>query len=156
MIRRAVREDIPRLDELLLQVQRIHAEGRPDIFKLGQTKKYTDAELEAILADDSRPVFVNEQDGKVLGYAFCIYQETKENEQLHPRKTLYLDDLCVDAASRGRHVGSELYRHVVKTAKKTGCDSVTLNVWAVNGDAAAFYERMGMTPLKTTMETVLK
>ena len=155
MIRRAVREDIPRLDELLFQVQRIHALGRPDIFKLGETKKYTDEELAAILADDTRPVFVSERDGQILGYAFCIYQETRENGQLHARKTLYLDDLCVDAESRGQHIGSELYRHVLRTARETGCDSVTLNVWAVNGEAAAFYERMGMKPLKTTMETIL-
>ena len=156
MIRRAVKEDIGRLDELLFQVQRIHAEGRPDIFKLGDgTKKYTDGELKAILADDTRPVFVFEQEGTVLGYAFCIYQETKENGSLHARRTLYLDDLCVDAQARGRHIGAELYRHVLKTAKETGCDSVTLNVWSVNGDAAAFYERMGMKPLKTMMEAVL-
>ena len=155
MIRRAEKRDIRRLDELLYDVQRIHAEGRPDIFKKGK-KKYTDGELEEIIADDARPVFVFEQEGKVLGYAFCIYQETKENGQLHARKVLYLDDLCVDAEARGRHIGAELYRHVVKTARETGCDSVTLNVWSVNGDAAAFYERMGMKPLKTMMETVLK
>ena len=40
--------------------------------------------------------------------------------------------------------------------EETGCDSVTLNVWSVNGEAAAFYERMGMKPLKTMMETRLK
>ena len=154
MIRRAEKKDIRRLDELLFQVQRIHAEGRPDIFKLGK-KKYTDAELEEILADDSRPVFVEERNGIILGYAFCIYQETKENEQLHRRKTLYLDDLCVDAGARGQHVGTELYRYVEQTARETGCDSVTLNVWSLNGDAAAFYERMGLKPLKTTLESVL-
>ena len=155
MIRRAVKQDIPRLDELLYQVQRIHAEGRPDIFKLGR-KTYTDGELEEILADDSRPVYVNERDGKVLGYAFCIVQETKENGQLHARKTLYLDDLCVDAEARGQHVGSELYRYVVQTAKEKGFHSVTLNVWSLNGEAGLFYERMGMKPMKTMMETVLK
>ena len=154
MIRRAVKEDIRRLDELLFQVQQIHAEGRPDIFKPGK-KKYTDAELGEILADDSRPVFVDERNGVILGYAFCVYQETKENEQLCARKTLYLDDLCVDADARGQHVGTELYRHVVKTAGETGCDSVTLNVWAINAAAAAFYRSMGMKPLKTTMETIL-
>lgn len=155
MIRRAAKGDIRRLDELLYDVQRIHAEGRPDIFKTGR-KKYTDAELKAILADDERPVFVYEREGTVLGYAFCIYQETKENGQLHARKVLYLDDLCVDAKARGQHIGAELYRHVVRTAEETGCDSVTLNVWSVNGEAAAFYERMGMKPLKTMMETRLK
>ena len=156
MIRRAEEKDIRRLDELLFQVQRIHAEGRPDIFKLGEErKKYTDWELKGILADDSRPVFVFEEEGTILGYAFCIFQETKENEQLHARKTLYLDDLCVDAAARGRHIGTELYRHVLRAAGEAGCDSVTLNVWSLNAEAAAFYERMGMKPLKTTLETVL-
>lgn len=156
MIRRAVKEDIGRLDELLFQVQRLHAERRPDIFKLGEgTKKYTDGELEEILADESRPVFVCEREGKVQGYAFCIFQETKENGQLHPRKVLYLDDLCVDAEARRMHVGSELFRYVLDFARETGCDSVTLNVWSVNGEAEAFYERMGMKPLKTTMETLL-
>lgn len=154
MIRRAVREDIGRLEELLYQVQRIHAEGRPDIFKLGQ-KKYTEAELEEIIRDDGRPIFVYEADGRILGYAFCIYQVTKENEQLHARKTLYIDDLCVDGTERGKHVGSALYRHVLRTAGENGCNSVTLNVWSLNGEAQLFYERMGMKPLKTTMETVL-
>ena len=119
------------------------------------TKKYTDGELEEILADESRPVFVCEREGKVQGYAFCIFQETKENGQLHPRKVLYLDDLCVDAEARRQHVGADLYHYVLDFARETGCDSVTLNVWSVNGEAEAFYERMGMKPLKTTMETLL-
>ena len=154
MIRRAVREDIGTLEDLLYQVQAIHAEGRPDIFKAGQ-KKYTAAELEEILADDGRPVYVYEEEGTVSGYAFCIYQVTEENGQLHPRKTLYIDDLCVDKAVRGKHIGSALYRHVLSAAEENGCDSVTLNVWQINGEAQRFYERMGMKPLKTTMEMIL-
>ncbi len=154
MIRRAEKKDMARLDELLYQVQRVHAEGRPDIFKLGE-KKYTDAELEAILADDEKPVFVSEQEGVIRGYAFCVYQTQPETNQVHARKTLYIDDLCVDEKARGQHVGTELYRYVVQTAEAAGCDSVTLNVWALNEGARWFYDRMGLTPLKTTMEKVL-
>ena len=40
MIRRAKNEDIDRLNALLYQVQQLHADGRPDIFKKG-AKKYT-------------------------------------------------------------------------------------------------------------------
>ena len=154
-IRRAQAKDIKTILSLLQQVLELHAAIRPDIFVSGTTK-YTEEELGTMIRDDEKPVFVaaDEADA-VLGYAFCIYQETKENGSLHARRTLYLDDLCVDAQARGRHIGAELYRHVLKTAKETGCDSVTLNVWAVNGEAAAFYERMGMKPLKTTMETIL-
>ena len=49
-VRRAEERDIPRIAELLLQVAKVHADGRPDLFKAGQ-RKYTDEELKAILRD---------------------------------------------------------------------------------------------------------
>ena len=151
MIRRASNKDIDRLNALLYQVQQLHADGRPDIFKNG-AKKYTTEELKAIIADDMTPIYVDEEDGTVVGYAFCIYQITRESEQLHPRKVLYIDDLCVDAPYRRKHIGEKLYQYVLDVAKKNGCDSVTLNVWRVNPSAEKFYQKMGMEPLKTTME----
>lgn len=64
MIRRAVDADIPALDRLLFQVHQVHHEARPDLFKAG-AKKYTDAQLKAILADDKTPVFVAERGGHI-------------------------------------------------------------------------------------------
>ena len=108
-IRRADERDIAGINKLLYQVHRIHAEGRPDIFRLGN-KKYNDEELCAILACDTTPIFVAVDDAeKVLGYAFCIYEETKNNPSLMDRKTVYIDDLCVDATERGQHIGPALY-----------------------------------------------
>lgn len=155
MIRRAEKKDIGRLNELLFQVQALHAEARPDIFKIG-AKKYTSKELEAIIANDMTPIFVCEENGVIAGYAFCIYQITQENSQLNYRKVLYIDDLCVDAPYRRQHIGKKLYEFVLRTAAENGCHSVTLNVWRVNAGAQAFYESMGMTPLKTTMEAFVR
>ena len=72
MIRRAVDADIPALDRLLFQVHQVHHEARPDLFKAG-AKKYTDAQLRAILADDKTPVFVAERGGAVVGYVCDRY-----------------------------------------------------------------------------------
>lgn len=154
MIRRATAADIDRLNDLLYQVQQLHASGRPDIFKTG-AKKYTTGELSAIIADDTTPIFVYTEDDILMGYAFCIYQETLDSPQLHHRRTLYIDDLCVDEQYRRRHIGEKLYNFVVDTARENGCDSVTLNVWSVNPSAERFYRKMGMQPLKTYMETKL-
>ena len=154
MIRKANTADIERINELLYQVQQLHAEGRPDIFKTG-AKKYTSEELTAIIKEDRTPIFLYEDEGLVKGYAFCIYQVTEESPQLHARKVLYIDDLCVDAPYRGQHIGRQLYEHVTDAARETGCDSVTLNVWTVNPAAERFYRNLGMAPLKTTMETIL-
>ena len=153
-IRRAIEKDIDGINALLYQVHRIHAEGRPDIFRLGN-KKYNDDELRAIISNDTTPIFVavNEEE-KVLGYAFCIYQETKGNPSLCDRKTVYIDDLCVDATERGQHIGTALYEHVKVEAKREGCSAVTLNVWCLNAGAVRFYEKCGMKPLKVVMEDV--
>lgn len=154
-IRRADERDIAGINKLLYQVHRIHAEGRPDIFRLGN-KKYNDEELCAILACDTTPIFVAVDDAeKVLGYAFCIYEETKNNPSLMDRKTVYIDDLCVDATERGQHIGTALYDYVKEEAKREGCTAVTLNVWCLNEGAMRFYEKCGMKPLKVVMEDTL-
>lgn len=154
-IRRANERDIAGINKLLYQVHRIHAEGRPDIFRLGN-KKYNDDELRAIISNDTTPIFVAVDDAeKVLGYAFCIYEETKNNPSLMDRKTVYIDDLCVDATERGQHIGTSLYDYVKDEAKREGCSAVTLNVWCLNEGAMRFYEKCGMKPLKVVMEDVL-
>ena len=47
-IRRAKTKDIPQLNRLLFQVNKVHSDGRPDLFKAG-AKKYSDDELKKIL-----------------------------------------------------------------------------------------------------------
>ncbi len=155
-IRRAQAGDAERINALLYQVAQIHADGRPDIFKAA-TKKYSDQELLALVADDKTPIFVAVDDsGRVQGYAFCVWQQTKDSRLLQDRRTLYIDDICVDETARGNHIGRRLYEHVVAYATGAGFDNITLNVWAFNQGAYAFYEKCGMTSLKVMMEKKLK
>ena len=48
-----------------------------------------------------------------------------------------------------------LYAHVREAARAMGCYHITLNVWSLNQTAARFYEKMGLKPLKVTMEALL-
>lgn len=154
MIRRAAESDIPVIDKLLYQVHKIHSDIRPDLFNKG-TKKYTDEELKSIIADDLTPVFVAEIEGRVLGYSFCIHQQHINDNNLTDIRTLYIDDLCVDEASRGMHVGRALYDHVISYARENGYYNVTLNVWAGNDSAMRFYESVGLKVQKVGMEKIL-
>lgn len=154
IIRRAVEADIPVIDKLLYQVHKIHSDIRPDLFNKG-TKKYTDEELKYIIADEFTPVFVAEKDGTVSGYAFCIHQQHINDNNLTDIRTLYIDDLCVDEASRGMHVGRALYDHVISYARENGYYNVTLNVWAGNDSAMRFYENVGLKVQKVGMEKIL-
>ena len=155
MIDRAKGEDVPRILELLVQVNMVHHNGRPDLFK-GPTTKYNADELKTLLADDQRPVFVyRDESGRVLGYAFCILKEVRGDQLMQDIRTLYIDDLCVDENCRGQGVGSALYRHVLDYARQERCYNVTLNVWSLNAPAMACYQKCGLKPQKVGMEAVL-
>jgi len=153
-IRLANTADIPGMIELLKQVGEVHHKIRPDLFR-GGAQKYSEADLEELLKDASRPIFVGVEDGQLLGYCFCILEQVQDNPVLRDVKSLYIDDLCVDETIRGKHVGSRLYDHVCAYAKSVGCSTVTLNVWCGNDSAMAFYESRGMKPRKIYMETIL-
>ena len=153
MIRKANKKDIQRIIELLHQVNMVHHVIRPDLFK-PHTTKYNMQELEAMLEDNDKPIFVYD-DAMVLGYAFCLVSEVKGNQLLEDIKTLYIDDICVDENARGKHVGKALYEYVLDYAKSIGCNNITLNVWEGNEPALRFYRSMGMQVQKTTMEIIL-
>ena len=153
MVRKACNDDIASIIHLLHQVNMVHHVIRPDLFK-PHTTKYDEQELEALLDDDTKPIFVYD-DGQVLGHAFCQLTEVSGHKLLCDVKTLYIDDICVDEAARGRHVGKALYEFVCDYARSIGCHNITLNVWEGNDAAFCFYKSMGMQVQKTGMEMIL-
>lgn len=154
-VRKAEVKDIPRILELLVQVDMVHHNARPDLFK-GPATKYNAAEIEELLADPSKPIFVYEDTNRVVqGHAFCIAKQVVGDSVLTDIKTLYVDDICVDEAARGQHVGTALYEYVKEYAKENGFYNITLNVWEGNPGAKAFYEAMGLKPQKICMEEIL-
>ena len=153
-IRSAELRDFPALGWLLYEFHKLHSDVRPDLFKAG-ARKYTDEQLEEILQSGERPVFVAEQDGQVAGYAFCIPKQLVGDRSMTDVRTLYIDDLCVDEATRGKHIGTKLYDFVLDFAKRQGYYNVTLNVWADNKAAVEFYEKIGLRVQKIGMEKIL-
>ena len=153
MIRLATTNDIPRLLELLHQVNMVHYERRPDIFK-PHTTKYNAEQLQDLLAQPDKAIFVYEDEG-VQGYAFVQMEDVHDDILLQDMRTLYIDDICVDEQARGKHVGKQLFDHVRAYAEKLGCGAITLNVWEGNDTAMAFYRKLGMSVRKTCMEMMI-
>ena len=153
-VRFAKKEDIPALMSLLRQVNKVHHDGRPDLFEL--TTKYTEEELAEILNQEQTPVFVCEDaQGRILGHGFCVLQQPENTRLLRDHRTLYIDDICVDEAARGKQVGKALYEYILGYAREIGCYNVTLNVWTCNSGAVKFYEKLGLLPYKIGMEKIL-
>ena len=73
------------------------------------------------------------------------------------------NSLCAPAGDFGRESGflhfevkkGGVYRFAVEYAKEKGCYDITLNVWSLNERAIAFYQKMGLKPLKVYMEEII-
>ncbi|KXT79176.1 GNAT family N-acetyltransferase [Streptococcus sp. DD13] len=155
-IRLATFSDIPRLQELLGQILHVHHEARPDIFK-SRGSKYSNKELQILLEQAHTPIFVYEnEDGVLLGHLFVTLKEVDPaSTALQPIKTLFIEDLCVDAQARGKKIGDRLLQFAETYARDQQCYNLTLNVWNDNTAALRFYERHDMHPQETVMEKIL-
>ncbi len=154
-IRKATTTDIPAILRLLVQVNMVHHNGRPDIFK-GPSTKYNEEQLSVIVTDPENPVFVCEdENGEVRGHAFCVSRQAVGDPILTDIKTMYIDDICVDETYRGHGAGKALYEYVVQYARQNGFYNITLDVWSCNPGAQKFYEALGLKPQKIGMEMIL-
>ena len=154
-IRFAENRDIPGMIALLRQVGDVHHQIRPDIFRSG-AQKYDEDGLKAILADETKPIFVAVDGETVAGYCFCVLKDYRGSGVQTDRVEVYIDDLCVDESRRGGGVATALYRHVTDYAKGLGCAFISLNVWCGNESAMKFYEKMGLTPRHIMLEMALE
>lgn len=153
-IRNAKYSDSDGLLHLLEQIAAYHKAGRPDIFKAG-CAKYTKGEIEEILDDEYKPVFVAaDESNNILGYVFCKVIKYKSHAVFNDYNSLYIDDFCVDESVRGQHIGKRLFETVKHYAKELGVYNITLNVWEFNENAMKFYESCGMTTQRRNMEFI--
>ena len=153
-IRFARAQDVPGIIKLLQQVGGVHHAGRPDIFR-ENAQKYGPSQVLDMLEKGENPIFVAVEEGTVLGYGFCFFENYRNHTVMTDRITLYIDDLCVLENCRGKHIGKAIYEKILEYARYRGCYNVTLNVWSCNESAMKFYEKMGLVPQKIGMETIL-
>ena len=155
VIRKAQKQDIPGIIDLLRQVGQVHHRGRPDIFRAG-AQKYDEAQVADMLEDPENPIFVAAEGEQVLGYGFCFLKKHEGDPVIADFRELYIDDLCVDETCRGQHIGRQIYDAICRYARMRKCRCVTLNVWCCNAGAMKFYEALGLKPRKIGMETILE
>ena len=156
MIRQALEKDVEKIGKLMYQIHKVHSDGKPDLFIEG-ARKFNEDDLRKLIKNDKILFFVyTDESDEILGYMICQYENTDGKVAMFDRKTLYVDDFCVDEDARGQQIGTKLYNFVTEVAKNNGCQSITLHVWNFNEGAKKFYEKIGFKPLKILMERKLE
>jgi len=82
---------------------------------------------------------VGESDGEVVAFALFFHNFST----FLTKRGLYLEDLYVRQAHRGKGHGSALLRHLARLAVERGCGRFEWSVLDWNAPAIAFYQSMG-------------
>ena len=152
---RFAREDeLDRINELRRQVNDLHVEGKPDVFRPGFCDELRDY-IHAIREDPNKEIVVADLDGTVCGFAVLNHIMRPENPFMYERDFLDIDEFGVDETFRRQGAASEMIRFIRDWAKEKGYRRLELNMWEFNRGALAFYEAADFRTYRRYMEIYL-
>ena len=142
-IRQATGNDSLLLSRLCMDVQRLHAEKHPDIFKMPQREDFAVTYFDEMLADPAVAIYLAEEDGETTGYILCKLFERPETVFTHANRFLSIEHISVRPAARQRGVGSALMARAERLAKDLHVTRIQLNSWDFNTTAHSLFEKCG-------------
>ena len=154
LIRFAKENELDRINELRRQVNDLHVEGKPEVFKKGFNEELQNF-IKVIWDDPEQEIVVADSDGIICGFAVIHHICKPETPFMYDRDFLDIDEFCVDKAYRRQGIASQMIEFIREYAREKGFHRIELNMWEFNQDALAFYEAAGFTTYRRYMELML-
>ena len=148
IIRNVKEEDYEAVINIMNQVQRMHVEWRPDIYKINENLIPSDV-FQEIAAGDT--FYVAETEGKVVGVLEIEFRHIETPSHV-TRDIVFIDTMAVDKAYRGMGVGHLFFEKVKKIKEEKHLDGIELQVNAKNKAAYKMYSQYGFTKKSINME----
>lgn len=104
----------------------------------------TEAEFRRFLFGEPRraEALIAEADGAPAGFAVWFYSFST----FLGRPSLYVEDVFVEPAARGRGIGRAIFRDLARRALAAGCGRMEWSVLDWNAPSIAFYRTLGAEP----------
>ena len=145
-VRSATMGDYDALIVLFDELDELHRQARPDIFRRFDGPARPREQIEQWLAGPGSTVLVAESGQDVVGLAVLLTRPPPAFPGAVPHKVIELDNLVVRADHRSRRIGRQLLGAAVAWTRGQGASRVTVAVHAFNRDARHFYENFGFLP----------
>jgi ribosomal-protein-alanine N-acetyltransferase len=150
-VRLAAEADAALLSSLNADVQALHAQVLPWLFKPPGPETFTPADASALLAKPSNLIFVAEVGSDAAGYAYAEVVPRAETPLRYAFEEVHLHHLSVRPAWRRQGIGEALVDAVRQAAGQRGIALLTLSVWSFNETARAFFRQQGFAPYMERM-----
>ncbi len=142
MIRKAKTGDIPNLVMLNSQVQNLHVNLFPEVFRVTDTRLIEEW-FSDILSRDNTCVLIAEENETALGY--MTVRKLHKPEHLFKNETscAYIDQVCIHHDHQRTGVFKALLEKAAKEAALWGMNRLELDVWTDNSVAVKSFEKSG-------------
>ena len=144
-LRPATREDYDLLFELFSEIQTLHYETRPDIFKVAQKDQYFYDYYDKVLESENHHMMLGFDGDTPFGYIYYVINTLPQNIYRPEKRIIYINHILVIKSYRGRGYGQALIDHVRQVAKKEKIKEIGLDVWVFNERAIRFFTRQGFS-----------
>lgn len=148
LVRKAAAADYNEVKQLMDEVQRLHEEWRPDIYRTGGDFFPRSYFEEKAAAGD---FYAAEWDGKVIGVMELSARHVESPCHV-TRNVLFIDSMTVAESYRGKGIGHRFFEEAKRLKTERKLDGIELQVNAKNRAAYEMYRRCGFTEKSINME----
>jgi ribosomal protein S18 acetylase RimI-like enzyme len=143
IIRKATPTDSLALSRLSRDVQSLHAEHHPTVFRMPESDDFAISFFEEKLADPATTIFIAEESGEILGCILCKLIERAETPFTFAARILLVDQISVRPEAQGQGIGAALMQQAEVLAAELQVQRILLDSWDFNTKAHGFFESQG-------------
>ena len=143
--------DAERIAALNVDVQNVHAEALPHIFKHVTDASFALPYITEQLSTSNTYFYIASIDGEDAGYVYARVVRRPENAYMHPWNFVYIDQIAVKPAYQRRGCGAALIQAVRELAREQGISTIAMDTWFFNEKAQAFFAHEGFTTFNMRM-----
>ena len=148
-IRSVAISDYEAVMHIMLQVQAMHVEWRPDIYKYNDNLISKEA-FEWIVKDGK--FFVAENENKeIVGILEIVFRHVESPSHV-TRNIIFVESMAIDEKYRGQGIGHKMFDFLKEMKLEKGYDGIELQVNAKNHAAYEMYRKCGFTEKSINME----
>jgi ribosomal protein S18 acetylase RimI-like enzyme len=151
IIRDATSKDFKEVSRIYEQVDRMHREQHPNIFKKPQIPGRPDDYFQNICDGEFSKFVVAESETGVIGFAEAYVMTASDFPVLQPRQWVLIDGIAVDEDIRGTGAGQAMLDYLIDWSKSMAIEEIELKVYSFNTGALKFYERNGFKEINKTL-----
>lgn len=150
-IRRATIEDAALIAELNRDVQLVHANALPWLFKPPMDGGEVVDEMREALAREGHVVYLASVDSIAAGYVLVELFRKQDSARHVAHEMIYVHHISVRPEFQRKGVGKALLDAAKAHGKSNGVDLFALDVWSFNEDAKKFFANYGLTNFNEKM-----